>query len=310
MTSSKYQSHIQKPSTGLRPEITYGERPATQQPSARMTKALREKLADHEKNFNSTAPKTVIHPSTVTEKDIDMACKHIMYKTMTPTEKIKQDEWANKLFDMTTPCPDRYTWEPAADGYQCKGGKHFITHLLVQELKQGLFIVPYGSPIRETNGAINKTNKDNSRGYIKTRWGPYYPHPDYVKVFMYSGPTDKPIPHGCPVTQGGDPSPEDANEPNEEHRGQILDKRLQLWLQFCVDNKLEFSMELNNGSKGRPKVGPAKEAIVKQIIDERAKLVAKITSKAAAKPATESTQSSTQVGRRAQSFGGNGTRNH
>ena len=233
-----------------------------------------------------------------------MATKHAAYNNMTPAEKTKQDKWANKLFDTNTPCPDRYTWEPAADGYQCKVGKHFITHHLVQELKQGLFIVPNGLPKREKDGTINTTNHDNSRGHIETRWGPYYPHPDYVKVFMYSGDTDKVIPHGCPVTQGGDLGPYDANESNEEHRGQPPYKRLQLWLQFCDENNLEFSIELDNGSKGMSKAGPAKEAVIKWILNERAKTVAKAISNGAPKTTSAPAQSPTQTGRRARPNGG------
>jgi len=295
---------------GLQREFSYGKRPESQHIYVGNSKSLREKLEEHEIKIKSTAPKTVAHPLTITKEDVDMANKHATYKAMTPSERLKQDEWANKLFDTHTPCPDQYTWEPAADGYQCKGGKHFITHLLVQELKQGLFIVPYGSPICESDGATNKRNEDNSRGYIKTRWGPYYPHPDYVKIFMYSGPLDKPIPHGCPVTQGGDPSPEDANETNDEHRGQSPDKRLQLWLQFCAENGLEFSMELDNGSKGQPQIGPAKQEILKQILNERAKSAAKNIAKAASQATKVPVESPTQMGRRAVDIGRTGTSSH
>ena len=131
----------------MKPQTQYNKKKA-QVSDLAFSKAV-QAVQSQRKSF---APKS-IKPIPINPADADhfskMASQQPNYNLMSKAQKSKQDQFVNQLFNLSSPCPDSFTWERVGDGYQCKGGKHFVDDILVQELKGGLYQTPEGLGVRD-----------------------------------------------------------------------------------------------------------------------------------------------------------------
>jgi len=64
---------------------------------------------------------------------------------MAPEDREKQDKWARHIIEQQKACPQNYKWIERPGGYQCKGGGHGISYILITEGKCGVLSLP-GEP--------------------------------------------------------------------------------------------------------------------------------------------------------------------
>jgi hypothetical protein len=130
--------------------------------------------------------------------DFEMMRRQTKISTMSGSELRKQQSWAQKYIDETSPCPQGVKWRRFKYGYLCEGGVHAITDDAIAEGKGAIYIYPK---------ALTSANE------YYPLWGPYYrnarfdrwkhipgarqsgvsQYPDANdKVYEYAGPRPKP----------------------------------------------------------------------------------------------------------------------
>ena len=135
---------------------------------------------------NRTIDHSMAPPTTrtilVNPEDITMAARQTQYATLAPSERERQEVWAQSMIERTGSCPEGFAWKRIDDGYQCAGGHHVISDELLQEGMGGVYALE------------DETRPDD-------KLGPYYANPSDPKLFKYAGPMPKP--DRAPSTVGG-----------------------------------------------------------------------------------------------------------
>ncbi|KAK0107077.1 hypothetical protein ONS95_003786 [Cadophora gregata] len=112
-------------------------------------------------------------------EDIRMAEKQRRYTTLPLAEQKEQDRWAHeKLQTHLSSCPEGYRWTPwtqkGFEGYRCQGGAHLITHKLLAEGQDGVFLLNL-SPGSTFGSKAVQISKNKLWSHKVTWFGPLYP---------------------------------------------------------------------------------------------------------------------------------------
>ena len=139
--------------------------------------------AKTQSTFRSMAPssaKSILH----NPEDEAMAARQTQFQSLAPSDRVKQDEWAQMMLKRMGSCPEGFAWSRIADAYQCHGGHHVCSDELLQEGKGGVYVI-----------------LERGRAESTTKYGPYYAEPSEPGIFLYAGPL--PRPDEAPPATGG-----------------------------------------------------------------------------------------------------------
>ncbi|KAE8443156.1 hypothetical protein EG329_002325 [Mollisiaceae sp. DMI_Dod_QoI] len=72
-------------------------------------------------------------------KDEEMAKRQTKFESLPPSERVKQEEWAQDQIRQQGLCPGRVPWIRVPGGYQCIAVQHYMTDEILAEGKGGMF---------------------------------------------------------------------------------------------------------------------------------------------------------------------------
>jgi len=71
-----------------------------------------------------------------------MASRQVDFDTMSIIDQAKQSTWAQSVIQKQKACPEGLEWIRRDGGYQCTGGGHGLSDILIAEGKSGVMSLP------------------------------------------------------------------------------------------------------------------------------------------------------------------------
>ncbi|KAI0157560.1 hypothetical protein GGR57DRAFT_460278 [Xylariaceae sp. FL1272] len=126
---------------------------------------------------HAAPPATKLHTLYSDPHDIKHAQKQARYHTLTPNERIAQDQWASIKAGELAPCPMGFEWHRYENekypGYECNAHAHFISDKIIAQGIPGM----YGLPGIFRHSGVNIADRvpDSSEKVPEQYYGPVRP---------------------------------------------------------------------------------------------------------------------------------------